>query len=64
MWPVSDLDELLPESFRAFEDDDFLEIRCTRCGWRATFSALGVRTEEALGFAREHEDACPMRDRR
>ncbi len=57
MWPVDALRPLLPESFRASEDKHFVELRCERCGWTATFSAAGATAEEILKAARAHR--CP-----
>ncbi len=60
MWPVESLRPLLPESFHIFENVHFVELRCTRCGWTATYSAAGVHTNtlvlDARTHARTHEE--------
>lgn len=57
MWPVDSLRPQLPDSFQACEDTHFAKLRCTRCGWTATFSASGVRTDTLIAEARAHR--CP-----
>ena len=61
MWPVRELRDLLPEDLLAYEDADFVELRCTRCGWTATFSTAGAAMEEILQAARAHVAECPAR---
>lgn len=58
MWPVDRLLFPLPDSFSASEDEDFFELRCTKCGQTvATFSATGARAEEIVATALAHR--CP-----
>ncbi len=57
MWPVGRLSFRLAGSFQASEDEHFFELRCTRCGWTATFSATGVKPEEIVAAALGHQ--CP-----
>ncbi len=55
MWPTGTLLIPLPDSFEAFEDKDFLEVRCRRCGQTlATFSATGARPEAILEAGGRH----------
>ncbi len=54
MWPIVSLRPLLPYSFQAWEDTHFVKLRCSRCGWSATFSASGVRTDTLIAEARTH----------
>ncbi len=58
MWPVDVLRFPLPESFQASEDAHFFEVRCTRCGWKVTFSVAGVQPEVVLQEVRAHR--CPQ----
>lgn len=60
MWPLP-ADVLLfplPDSFQASEDEHFFEIRCTRCGWRATFTVAGAQPNAVLKEVRAHR--CPV----
>ncbi len=60
MWPVRELRDLLPEDLSAYEDADFLELRCARCGWTATFAAAAA-IEEIQHAAHAHVAECPGR---
>lgn len=61
MWPVRALRRLLPEDLCACENEDFIELRCARCGWTASFSTVGVEAEEILRTAKTHVAECPAR---
>ncbi len=54
VWPIDGLRAPLPPHLQAFEDTDFVELRCTQCSWSATFSASGVRTDTLTAEARAH----------
>ncbi len=56
MWPVHELEERLDNSFRVCEDEDFVVVRCRRCGWTAWFSATAAR-ESIVAEAKQH--SCP-----
>ncbi len=56
MWPVHELEERLGNSFRVCEDEDFVVVRCRRCGWTAWFSATTAR-ESIVAEAARHR--CP-----
>ena len=58
-WRVAVLDVVLPEPVRAFEDQDFLALGCTRCTWAVWFSAVGAVPAEILKTARTHVAECP-----
>lgn len=53
MWPVSDLREAVPSSFRVYEDTEFVTLQC-RCGYEALFSAA-VSPEAIVRVAEEHD---------
>jgi len=61
VWPVLELRDPLPENLRAYEDTDFLELRCIRCEWTATFSAVGANPKEIQRTTRAHVAECPAR---
>ncbi len=59
MWPVDVLLFPLPDSFQAFEDEHFFEIRCRKCGQTvATFSATAAKPEEIVAATQQHR--CPQ----
>jgi len=61
MWPVDVLLFPLPDSFQAFEDEHFFELRCRKCGQTvATFSAPAAQPEEILKAARAHRCPTPV----
>jgi len=59
MWPVVGLLFSLPDSFQAFEDEHFFQLRCSKCGQTvATFTVAGAQPEAILEAARSHR--CPQ----
>ncbi len=54
MWPVEEIQALLPEALHAYESTDFLMLSCESCGWTAWFSASGASPGEIERTAREH----------
>ncbi len=54
MWPVEAITPLLPAHLLPFEDTDFVQLRCSRCDWIATYSAAGVRIDTLIIDARTH----------
>lgn len=54
MWPVESLRSLLSPHLLAFEDCHLVELRCTRCGWTAVYSAAGVRADTLVLDAQAH----------
>lgn len=59
MWPVPELDALLPAHLRAGEDPHLLVLTCSRCGWQAYFSGGGATTDAIRQTAGEHPCTLP-----
>jgi len=54
MWPVPEIQSLLPEHLHVCEDTDFVVLRCKRCPGGVWFSALGAGRKEIERTARNH----------
>lgn len=57
MWPTGTLLFSLLVHLQAFENEHFFEVRCTRCGWKATFTVAGAQPETVMQEVRTHR--CP-----
>ena len=54
MRPFEEIRQHLPDHLSYTESEDFLTLRCRRCGWTATFSAFTPRLDCFLADAQEH----------
>jgi len=54
MWPIPEIRHDLPPHLLAEEEEDFVVLRCTRCGMVAPFSAYLANPQMLLDVARLH----------
>jgi hypothetical protein len=57
LWPVKALLRQLPDHLQVVKSEGVLVLRCRRCGWTTTFSALGARLKDLIATAGAHH--CP-----
>jgi hypothetical protein len=54
MWPIKGILPDLPDHLHLSEDEDMIILACTRCGWTATYSALGASLTHIKADAEAH----------
>ena len=59
MFPVRELNKLVPPGFTVLEDEDFVTLRCTYCGEEVIFYCGRVTPGSVQAAAATHYRICP-----